>query len=249
MKYENFKNNILKGLLIFLILLLPGPALAGWFNGGTNVWGGPGTVVSYSYDFVGGYVVDGGGLSQAVPLSWAPVIDGAFNEWASHCDLSFVKVADSGHDWNAAGAAGDIRITTHFFDGAHGTLGHGYYPPPNGVSAAGDIHFDYSEDWYVGFGSPGINQIDLFTVALHEIGHAIGLDHSADTSSIMYPTYTGGTTKRDLSSEDIGFIEGQYGEATPEPETLLLFLVCLAGMYLMAPPKTIDPKYKKTDDD
>jgi hypothetical protein len=42
---------------------------------------------------------------------------------------------------------GDIRIGAHRFDGAGKVLAHTYYPPPNGSSAAGDSHYDSSENW------------------------------------------------------------------------------------------------------
>jgi hypothetical protein len=50
---------------------------------------------------------------------------------------------------------------------------------------------------------------DVQTVALHEFGHWIGLNHSADYNSIMYYQYKG--TQRQLSPDDIAGIQFIYG--------------------------------------
>ena len=54
-----------------------------------------------------------------------------------------------------------------------------------------DIEFNDTDfDWDTS-GSPVGDDIDVETVALHEIGHFCGLGHSGSSSSIMYPTYAG----------------------------------------------------------
>jgi hypothetical protein len=75
------------------------------------------------------------------------------------------------------------------FDGPGGILAHTFYPaPPNPEPLAGDMHFDDSESWHVG------SNTDLFSVALHELGHALGLGHSDDPTAVMYPYYKMVTT-------------------------------------------------------
>ena len=80
-----------------------------------------------------------------MPGAYKAEIISALSAWSAVADITFVEVADSGHAYNAAGAAGDIRFGGHVFDGAGGILAHGFFPPVNGVSAAGDIHFDVAD--------------------------------------------------------------------------------------------------------
>ena len=57
---------------------------------------------------------------------------------------------------------------------------------------------------------PGIN---LLFVAVHEIGHALGLGHSEVLGSIMYPTYGGYDPNLQLHSDDRVIIQYLYGES------------------------------------
>lgn len=132
-------------------------------------------------------------------------IQNAFSVWQAVSNIKFVQVTDSGSAFNASGAGGDIRIGAHYFDGPSGTLAHSYYPPPNGTSAAGDVHFDSSENW-----SCNTSGIDIGIVAMHEIGHSVGLAHE-DTSAValMDPYYNASLTS--LQSDDIHGATSIYG--------------------------------------
>lgn len=109
-------------------------------------------------------------------------------------------------------------------------MAHGYYPPNNGTSAAGDIHFDIAETWDLSFAGSGI---DIFQVTAHELGHALGLDHTAVANSLMNPFYV--ETFSGPQADDIAGMQFIYGPAVsnvPEPTSLALVALALAGLGL-----------------
>jgi len=132
-------------------------------------------------------------------------VERAFSEWQRYASVTFSPALQ-------AGAAREIEIL--FATGAHGdsypftsitTLAHTFYPaPPNPEPVAGDMHFNDAETWGVGMG------IDLFSVALHEAGHALGLGHSDIPTAVMYPYYSLSTG---LTNDDIAAIQALYGAA------------------------------------
>ena len=71
------------------------------------------------------------------------------------------------------------------FDRVLGRLGHAFSPKPCCGERAGYCHFDAVEDWRLVTGD-GIN---FRTIALHEIGHLLGLSHSSLKGSLMFEDY------------------------------------------------------------
>ncbi|MBL7498460.1 matrilysin family metalloendoprotease, partial [Frankia sp. CN7] len=130
----------------------------------------------------------------------------AFDRWAAVSPLRFQEVAN-GADIQIGWFAGNHDDgAANAFDGVGGVLAHCYYPPPGGGSLAGDLHFDEAETWTTDDPPTGV---DLLTVALHEIGHGLGLDHSSDPASVMFAFYGG--IRRELTGDDIAGIQAIYG--------------------------------------
>lgn len=63
----------------------------------------------------------------------------------------------------------------------NGVLAHAWFP---NTPYAGEIHFN---DMVQYSSKKGFNSFSLLHVAIHEIGHSLGLRHNDDSNSIMYP--------------------------------------------------------------
>nr|XP_057943361.1 macrophage metalloelastase-like [Doryrhamphus excisus] len=97
------------------------------------------------------------------------------------------------------------------FDGEGGVLAHAFSP---GEGRGGDTHFDDDERWTLT--SSGVN---LFLVAAHEFGHALGLSHSKVKTALMYPTYQYTDTEGYvLPDDDKQGVQALYGvRSSPQP--------------------------------
>ncbi len=129
----------------------------------------------------------------------------SFKQWSDICKLSFSSVTGTADIVIkfATGNHGDG--TRNAFDGKSGTLAHAFFP---GSGVGGDLHYDDAEKFRMH--STNSDDIDLLYVTVHEIGHSIGIDHSATQGAIMYPTYAKVPTVA-LHSDDIQAARAHYG--------------------------------------
>ncbi len=131
--------------------------------------------------------------------------ENACRTWSAVSKLSFEEVSARG-DMRVICGAGD-HGDDYPFDGARGVLGHAFYPSWNPTYLAGDVHIDASEAWSCAEDCPA-DRYDLESVFLHEIGHAVGLDHSTNSAAVMFTAYI--APRRRLHSEDIDRIRQLY---------------------------------------
>lgn len=80
-------------------------------------------------------------------------------------------------------------------------------------SLNGDIlEADISLNSYYDYYSILSDGLDLQSILTHELGHAIGLDHSNISNATMYSIYQANSTHmRDLHSDDLSGLEAIYG--------------------------------------
>jgi hypothetical protein len=140
------------------------------------------------------------------PATSRSEVERALREWTRYANFTLTPGTESGTARTidilfARGSHGD----SYPFDGPGGTLAHTFYPaPPNPEPIAGDMHLDGDEAWSVGA------NVNLYSVALHEAGHALGLGHSDRPGTVMYPYYRLVTG---LTDDDIAGIQALYGSS------------------------------------
>ena len=98
------------------------------------------------------------------------------------------------------------------FDGKGCLLAHAFYPYNNeGLSV--DIHFDDEEEFTLGTAS----WRNILWVTVHNVGHALGMNHSNERDAIMHPRYPSeyNGDDFDLTEDDIAGIQSIYGKKVP----------------------------------
>ncbi|KAI3867258.1 hypothetical protein MKW98_001692 [Papaver atlanticum] len=132
-------------------------------------------------------------------------LERAFSTWSSVIPVNFTETKNYKH----------ANIKIGFYYGEHGdgspfddtTLAHA-----TGPGTGTYLHFNAGIRWAVDFRSEkSKNAYDLESVAIHEIGHVLGLEHSSIFEAVMWPSIPRRTKNADLSLDDVNGAQALYG--------------------------------------
>ncbi len=170
-------------------------------------WDGPGQGSADLSYYIGAAPA---GLSQAAVES---AIETALEAWSDVIDVNFTQTPLSNQ-------RDSIDFSFRSIDGSGGTLAQAYLPDDvNPARIAGDVQFDLAERWEIGNGL-GRSAFDLARVAVHEVGHALGIDHLNVSGSVMAPYVSPTEQFTGLRSVDVDAALALYGAATTNTTTV-----------------------------
>uniref|UniRef100_A0A7N0VD19 Peptidase metallopeptidase domain-containing protein n=1 Tax=Kalanchoe fedtschenkoi TaxID=63787 RepID=A0A7N0VD19_KALFE len=121
-----------------------------------------------------------------VPDSARQPVFNAFGQWDVGSRFTFQYVTDSSQADLTVGFYSGDHGDGSGFDGPGGVLAHAFAP------TNGRMHFDATENWSR---DPTPGAFHLETVAVHEIGHLLGLGHSQVREAVMFSGIPTGVNK------------------------------------------------------
>lgn len=138
-------------------------------------------------------------FSSAIGDAYKGYVQAAFDTWSAASGLRFTQVADSTPGVNIRVGfgripGGDIGLTNYY-----------YYVSQPGTFAPGTAVRVLDPQLYAW------TDTELRHVFIHEVGHALGLDHTYNLSSVMYPTAD--VTTATLGAGDVAGIQALYPQA------------------------------------
>jgi len=163
-------------------------------------------------------------------------IEEALNVWAKAIPVNFIEVPYP--------ARAELRFFHYRIDGADPSGG---APKIKAVSTClgfdkfCEVDYDHGDPWQE---AGELAKPDVLGVTIHEVGHFLGLDHSADPTANMYPIFqrTTGLGTGKLFDDDLNGIHYLYGSGTgsvttasvPEPATGLVATALLAAFSILS---------------
>ncbi len=142
----------------------------------------------------------------------------AIDAWSfeSGADVEVRYAGSTTHDQWGGGPDG-INLVLFEEQGPDATLAQASFSSVGGRILDCDIRFFGANglgpiQWHHGVEEPPADHFDLATVAIHELGHCLGLGHSEVHGARMYPTVAPGRAARHLHEDDMAGLRALYGE-------------------------------------
>lgn len=136
----------------------------------------------------------------------------AVQSWAAVTNISVGIVADAGLAFGTPGLGqsdsrfGDIRVGGQLMDEQVLSISVPHDPFISGTWS-GDVLINSAFNFTT-------TQADLYSIMLHEFGHAFGLEHSSDPSSVMFSHAA--QMRNGLAPSDVADIRALYGARQPD---------------------------------
>lgn len=141
---------------------------------------------------------------------WQDEFRAAWSLWDDACGISFREVPDDGSPMGTLGMPqgdpqfGDIRIGAADLSSiGSGLIAYTTFPTAVGT-LGGDVRLDLDGKFSC---DPSLPGVDLQSVAIHELGHALGFDHQG-VDSVMFDRYR---FYRELTPQDQLDAVAKYG--------------------------------------
>lgn len=145
--------------------------------------------------------------SHMTALECKNAISIALNNWSTYTSFTFQETTDPSNADIVFMWATGVHGTCEAFGPDSFTRAHTLPDHSGSIMTKANVHFNDYKNWVFNANPVG-NEIDLVHTAMHEVGHALGLNESDVSNAIMYQSNNSG---RQLKPDDLQGIWSIYG--------------------------------------